>query len=99
MVNEILEKDFDDVIKEGKVIVDCYAPWCGPCKMLSPIISELAKEIPNVKFYKLNMDEADEVSQNYAIMSIPTLLIFENGKLSQTLIGFKSKEELINLLK
>ena len=99
MVNEITEKEFDEKINNGKVLVDCYAPWCGPCRMLSPIIDEIAKEVDSYSFYKLNVDEAEEVSRKYGIMSIPTLLILENGELKQTLVGFKSKEELLEILK
>ena len=99
MVNEIMEAEFNEKIKEGKVLVDCYAPWCGPCKMLSPIIDELAKEIDTVNFYKLNVDDAEDVSRQYGIMSIPTLLIFENGELKEKLVGFKSKAELEGIIK
>ena len=99
MVNELFEKDFDEKIKNGKVLVDCFATWCGPCKMLSPIIDELAKEVTDYSFYKLDVDQNEEISRKYGIMSIPTLLIFENGELKQTLVGFKSKAELKEILK
>ena len=62
MVEEIKEVEFEEKIKEGKVLVDCYAPWCGPCRMLSPIIDELSTEVNTYKFYTLNVDEAEEVS-------------------------------------
>ena len=99
MVELINDKVFDEKIKEGKVLVDFYAEWCGPCKMLSPIVDELATELTEVKFYKLNVDESDEIVRRYSVMSIPTLLIFEDGKLKTTSVGFKSKEELQELLK
>lgn len=98
MVEEINENVFEEKIKSGKVLVDCYASWCGPCRMLSPIIDELSNEVSNYKFYKLNVDDAPDVSVRYGIMSIPTLLIFENGELKETLVGFKSKEELKKIL-
>lgn len=98
-VLKIEEKDFAEKIKEGKVIVDCYADWCGPCKMLSPIIDELASEIDDCIFYKLNIDESETTPAKYGIMSIPTLLLFENGELKQKSIGFKTKEELRELIK
>lgn len=99
MVKEINEKEFENLIKEGKVLVDCYAPWCGPCKMLSPIVDEVANEINDVSFYKLNVDDNEELAQKFQIMSIPTLLVFENGELKTTSVGFKNKEEVINLVK
>ncbi len=99
MVKNIIEKDFDNEIKEGKVLVDCYADWCGPCKMLSPIIDELSEELTDVKFLKLNVDENQDLAMQYQIMSIPTLLIFEDGKLVNTSVGLKSKDELKELLK
>ncbi len=98
MVREIKESEFDEVIKEGKVLVDCFATWCGPCKMLSPIVDELADEVKTYSFYKLDVDEASEVPVKYGIMSIPTLLIFENGELKDKLVGFRTKEELSSIL-
>ena len=98
MVREINENEFNEVTKEGKVLVDCFATWCGPCKMLSPIVDELAEEVKEYSFYKLDVDNADEVPAKYGIMSIPTLLIFENGELKNKLVGFKTKEELASIL-
>lgn len=99
MVNIINENEFNDKINVNKkVIVDCYADWCGPCRMLSPIIDELASELVDCEFYKLNVDEANEVSKKYGIMSIPTILIFENNELRDQLVGLRSKEELINII-
>jgi thioredoxin 1 len=99
MVKNITEQDFNKEIKEGKVLVDCYAEWCGPCKMLSPIVDELSEELTDVKFFKLNVDDNQELAQEYQIMSIPTLLIYEDGKLVNTSVGLKSKDELKELLK
>ena len=94
MVEEINDEKFIEVVKEGKVLVDCYATWCGPCRMLSPIIDELASEKEDYKFYKLDVDNSNKVTKEYGIMSIPTLLIFENGELKEKVVGFISKEEL-----
>lgn len=99
MVEEITEKEFAEKIKDGKVLVDCYAPWCGPCRMLGPIVEELSTEITDYKFYKLNVDEAEEISIKYGVMSIPTLLVFEQGELKNTYVGFRSKSELKDILK
>ena len=99
MVKELKENEFKDVIKKGKVLIDCYATWCGPCRMLSPVIDELSKEIEGVDFYKLDVDDAPNVSQEFGIMSIPTLLLFKDGKLSDTVVGLRSKSELEEFLK
>lgn len=99
MVKEINELEFNEIIKEGKVLVDCYATWCGPCRMLSPIIDEIANEKEDYKFYKLDVDDAGNISKEYGIMSIPTLLIFEDGNLKEKLTGFRTKEELDSILK
>lgn len=99
-VIEIKENEFEEKIKnsKGKVLVDCYAEWCGPCKMLSPIIDQLAEEVDSCEFYKINVDEAAELAVKYDIMSIPTLLFFENGELKNTSVGFKSKEEIEEMI-
>jgi len=98
MVIDLNEKEFDKKVSTGKVLVDCYANWCGPCKMLAPIIEELSGEIDNYTFYKLDVDKNEEISRKYGIMSIPTLLLFEDGELKDKLVGFKNKEELEKIL-
>jgi len=100
MVVEIEDKDFEEILKKDKkVVIDCYASWCGPCKMLSPILDELAKEIDSYKFYKLNVDNSELATSKYEIMSIPTILIFEDGNLKDKIVGLKSKSELKELFK
>ena len=100
-VVEIKEQDFvkKTQVKDKKVLVDCYATWCGPCRMLSPIIDELSEEITNYDFYKLDVDEAEEIARKYDISAIPALLIFADGELKEKIIGFKTKEELKERLK
>lgn len=99
-VKEIKTEEFDKMInKKGKVLVDCYATWCGPCKMLSPIVDEVASEIEDVYFYKLDIDLAEDIAMKYNIMSIPTLLLFEDGELKKTSIGFIGKDDIINFIK
>lgn len=99
-VKQIEEKEFKEIIKnkDKKILIDCYADWCGPCKMLSPVIDELASEIDSCEFYKLNVDDAEDISREYGIMSIPTILIFEKGKEIDRSIGLKSKEELKKII-
>ena len=99
MVEEINDTKFKEVINNKKVLVDCYATWCGPCRMLSPIIEELANEIKDCNFYKLDVDNSREVTKEYGIMSIPTLLIFEDGELKEKIVGFMPKDEIADKLK
>ena len=85
---EITDSDFDQFVKENEnVVVDCWAAWCGPCRMLSPIIEQLAEEKTNIAFAKLDVDKNRAVSMRYGIMSIPTLLYFKNGALVDKTLG------------
>ena len=99
MVNELSEKEFNEKIKEGKVLVDCYATWCGPCKMLSPVLDEISEEITTTKFFKIDVDDNEDVAREYNVMSIPTVLVFENGNLVNTIVGLKGKEYLVEQFK
>lgn len=99
MVKELNENEFNDAIKSGKVLVDCYATWCGPCKMQAPIIDALASEMTDVSFCKLDIDKAESIAMEYGVMYIPTLLYFEDGNLKDTLVGLRSKDELEEFLK
>jgi len=93
-----LEKDnFKDLINaESKVLVDFYATWCGPCKMLGPILENFQS---NVKVIKVDTDEFDELSREYGVMSIPTLVLIENGQEVKRNVGFISEDELATFLK
>ena len=73
-------ENFDDFIKEGNVVIDFYADWCGPCKMLKPIFEEASEKIKNVNFGKVNVDESSDLAQRFMVMSIPTILFFKDGK-------------------
>ena len=92
----ITDADIDEAVKKYEtIVVDCWAPWCGPCRMVGPVIDELAKELQGkVVFGKLNVDENPETSMKHKIMSIPTLLVFKNGNLVERLVGAHPKEEL-----
>ena len=98
MVKLVDEKDFNEEIKEGVTFVDFFATWCGPCKMLSPIVEDVSNEIDDVKFIKVDVDQASDVAASFGIMSIPTLMIFKDGKQVSKHTGFISKSELIDFI-
>jgi len=92
---QISDEEFDEFVgKNQKVVVDCYADWCMPCRMVSPIIEELAREMDGVAFAKLNVDYNQNVAMRYGIMSIPTILLFKDGKLVDQVIGAMPKSAL-----
>lgn len=99
MVKELNEKDFDKKIGKGKVLVDFFATWCGPCRMLSPVVDELSKEVKDYEFYKVDVDENEDLAARFGIMTIPTLLIFKDGELKKTNVGLISKNDLLDMLK
>jgi thioredoxin 1 len=76
------------------VVVDFWAPWCGPCKMVAPIVEELSNEMEEIIFAKLNVDDNPLIAQEYRVSSIPTLMVFKNGNPIETIVGFKPKEQL-----
>ena len=92
----ITDADINENIKKYQtIVVDCWAPWCGPCRMVGPIVEDLAKEMQGkIVFGKLNVDENQATSAKYGIMSIPTLLVFKNGNLVDRIIGAMPKEVL-----
>ena len=98
-VVELNSSNFDEKIKSGKVLVDFYADWCGPCKMLSPIIQDVSQRIKDVTFASLNVDESEDIALRYDIFSIPCLILFNDGKEVKRSVGLISEsevEELIN---
>ncbi len=98
MVKLVNSDEFKEEIKDGIVFVDFFANWCGPCKMISPIVEEVSNEINDVKFLKVDVDNCDEIAAMYSVMSIPTLMIFKDGVLKNKNVGFINKEGLINFI-
>lgn len=101
MAEVVLTKDnFDEVVLQAKVpvMVDFWAPWCGPCRMVGPIVAQIAEERDDIIVGKVNVDEEEELAVKYKVMSIPTILIFKNGEVVKTSVGAKSKEGLEELL-
>ena len=93
------EENFNDLIMKGKVLVDFFATWCGPCKMLTPILEELASDRSDTKIVKVDVDECEGLARQFGVMSIPTLIQFDNGKIVDKKVGFQSKEEISEWLK
>jgi thioredoxin 1 len=90
----------ENIDKYDTIVVDCWAPWCGPCRMIDPIIEELASELQGkIVFGKLNVDENQTTAMNYRIMSIPSLLVFKKGKHIDTIVGAIPKQQLQSKLK
>lgn len=97
---KIINKDeFDAVIKDGVVLVDFFATWCGPCKMLSPVLEELSAEMEGkATIVKVDVDQSQELAMKFGIMSVPTMIIFKNGEAVKQLSGFMPKPQLENAL-
>ena len=93
-----LENFEAEVIKSDKpVLVDFWAPWCGPCRMLSPVVDEIAEEKTDIKVGKVNVDEQEELAVRFGIMSIPTLIVFKNGEVVKKTMGVQPKAAILGL--
>lgn len=101
MEHTFTDQNFSEEVLKSKipVLVDFYAEWCGPCKMMGPIVDDLAKDFDGkIKVGKLNVDENSETASKYGVMSIPTLIYFKDGEAVNTMLGFASKEEILKEL-
>ena len=94
MAKIINSNEFNNTVESGVVVVDFFATWCGPCKMLSPVIDELSGELENVNFVKVDIDQSMDLAQKFRIVSVPTMKIFKNGEEVDTLMGFMPKDVL-----
>lgn len=90
--NEVMET-------EKVVVIDFWATWCGPCKMMAPVVEEVAKDYPDVKVCKVNVDEEPELSNAFKIVSIPTIVVIKNGEIIDTVVGYRPKEDIEKIIK
>lgn len=98
MVDAITDQTFDEETKDGVVLTDFWATWCGPCKMQSPVIDQLSEERQDVKFTKMDVDQNQDTAKKLGIMAIPTLLIKKDGNIVDRLTGYTPKEKLSQIL-
>ena len=94
----INETEFNEIIKKGITLVDFYAEWCGPCKMLSPILEELTNEYPDINFVKVDCDQEMALAEKYGIMSIPAIFMFKDGEILSHTGGYRGKDEMKNFI-
>lgn len=101
MIKEIKDENFSSTIESSSapVVVDFWASWCGPCKMLAPVIDEIASELDGkAQFFKLNVDDNPVISTQYRIASIPTVMVFKGGNIAETIVGFRPKEAIKDMI-
>jgi len=97
-LKELDESNFDQETANGLVMVDFWAPWCGPCRMQTPILESVERKIgSSVKICKLNVDDVPNIAARFGIQSIPTILVFKNGQLAQNLVGLQTEANLVSL--
>lgn len=94
-VQKLNRNNFDSVIASGTALVDFYADWCGPCRMVAPVVDEIAKERGDVTVGKINVDDEGELAMKYGVMSIPTLIVFKDGKEKTRLVGARPKAAIL----
>ena len=100
MITEITKDNFKAEVLESEkpVLVDFWAVWCGPCKMLSPVVDQIAEENPDIKVGKINVDDEPELAGQFGVMSIPTLLVFKDGKIANQSVGVRPKDFILGML-
>ncbi|MBE6944337.1 MAG: thioredoxin [Ruminococcaceae bacterium] len=97
---QVTRENFEQIVvnAEKKVLVDFWAPWCGPCRMVLPVVEEIAEERDDIVVGKVNVDEQPELANRFGVMTIPTLIVFENGEEQQRSVGAKNKKAILNMV-
>ena len=100
IINLTKDSYYNEVMETEKVVViDFWATWCGPCKMMAPVVEEVAKDYPDVKVCKVNVDEEPELSNAFKIVSIPTIVVIKNGEIIDSVVGYRPKEDIEKIIK
>ena len=101
MLKKLNTQNFDNEVLNNNVValVDFYADWCGPCKMVAPIVNEIANERSDITVGKVNVDENNSLAVKYGVVSIPTLIVFKDGKEQTRIVGYRPKEDILAILK
>ena len=98
MIKKLNNDNFLNEISVGITLVDLYADWCGPCKMIAPIVEEIANERTDITVVKVNVDNDPQIAVKYGVQSIPTLIVFKDGQEVNRIVGYRSKEDIISML-
>ena len=100
MITNVTKENFDKEVMQvqGTVLVDFWAAWCGPCRMIAPAVEKIAEEHPEIKVCKINIDDEQELAIKHGVMSIPTLMVVKDGEITNTAVGLRPKEEIEEML-